>query len=203
VTNHVLYRFFNATGQLLYIGITMNPPQRFRDHRESKEWWTEVAGITVENYPNRTALADAERRAIKVEHPLHNVTHNNAHPMHNTASAISDENPVGIRDYWIGDWTRIPQWQKLAQLLNDIALEAYEYNIQGNQDNFSSAVDCLIRGIAYMDCCPECEEISNGTDTSAAPYVVSIEDGWLEGKYMCCRGHKWKCWHSIHKAAWR
>lgn len=72
---HVLYRFYSATGQLLYVGITMNPPQRFKNHRDSKEWWSEVSGITVENYDTREDLAKAERRAIQVEHPLHNVVH--------------------------------------------------------------------------------------------------------------------------------
>lgn len=38
---HVLYRFYGATGQLLYVGITMNPVQRFRSHRGTKDWWCE------------------------------------------------------------------------------------------------------------------------------------------------------------------
>ncbi|ABD58284.1 G-I-Y Y-I-G endonuclease [Mycobacterium phage Martik] len=70
---HVLYRFYSATGQLLYVGITMNPPQRFKAHRDSKDWWSEVAGISIENYNTREELENAERRAIQVEHPLHNV----------------------------------------------------------------------------------------------------------------------------------
>lgn len=72
---HVLYRFYSATGQLLYVGITVNPPARWKKHRESKEWWCEVVGITLETYPNRGALQDAERRAIRVERPLHNIVH--------------------------------------------------------------------------------------------------------------------------------
>lgn len=70
---HVLYRFYSATGQLLYVGITMNPAQRFKSHRKSKDWWSEIVGITLEHYANREELADAERRAIQVERPLHNV----------------------------------------------------------------------------------------------------------------------------------
>lgn len=72
---HVLYRFYSATGQLLYVGITMNPPQRFKSHRKTKEWCEMVSGITVENYSSREELTQAERRAIQVEHPLHNVVH--------------------------------------------------------------------------------------------------------------------------------
>lgn len=73
--SHVLYRFYSATGQLLYVGITANPPTRFKAHRRTKDWWSEVVGITLENYITREDLANAERRAIQVERPLHNVVH--------------------------------------------------------------------------------------------------------------------------------
>lgn len=79
---HVLYRFYNATGQLLYVGITMDPPTRFRGHAEAKEWWAQVSGITVENYQSRNELAAAERRAIQVERPLHNIIHNGVRKLH-------------------------------------------------------------------------------------------------------------------------
>lgn len=74
--NHVLYRFYDAAGLLLYVGITCNPPQRFREHRDSKDWWTEVERVTLQHYRNRENLARAERRAIRDEHPLHNIIHN-------------------------------------------------------------------------------------------------------------------------------
>jgi predicted GIY-YIG superfamily endonuclease len=73
---HVLYRFYTKTGQLLYVGITMNPPQRFKSHQNGKEWWSEVSGITVEHYESRLELQSAERRAIQVEKPRYNVVHN-------------------------------------------------------------------------------------------------------------------------------
>jgi predicted GIY-YIG superfamily endonuclease len=76
IANHnVLYRFYSSTGQLLYTGITMNPPARFASHRE-KDWWTMVSGITVEHYDDRDQLIKAERRAIQIEHPVYNVVHN-------------------------------------------------------------------------------------------------------------------------------
>lgn len=81
MTNHVLYRFFSSTGQLLYIGITMNPPNRFKAHQSDKNWWTLVAGITVENYSSRAELAAAEKRAISVERPAYNKTHNRQSPV--------------------------------------------------------------------------------------------------------------------------
>ena len=54
-TLHVLYRFFDASGNLLYVGITCNPSGRFSDHR-TKNWWRDVANITLEH-------ADSRKRA--------------------------------------------------------------------------------------------------------------------------------------------
>ncbi|WP_094359955.1 GIY-YIG nuclease family protein [Mycobacterium marinum] len=76
---HTLYRFYSITGQLLYIGITMNAPARFNQHKAEKSWWHEVAGISMEVHETRSDVEKAERRAIKVERPLHNIAHR-AHP---------------------------------------------------------------------------------------------------------------------------
>lgn len=71
-----LYRFFNANGDLLYIGVTANAHRRITDHRDEKEWWTEIQTITLEHFPDRDSVLKAERAAIKAELPLYNVVHN-------------------------------------------------------------------------------------------------------------------------------
>lgn len=70
---HALYRFYNGAGDLLYVGITNDPPRRFAKHRGEKSWWTEVASITIQHHPSRDALLDAERSAIQAERPLYNI----------------------------------------------------------------------------------------------------------------------------------
>jgi hypothetical protein len=80
IMSETLYRFYAKDGQLLYVGVTMNPPDRFKDHRHQKEWWPMVSGITMETYDSRAAVLDAERRAIKIEHPKYNVQHNGRKP---------------------------------------------------------------------------------------------------------------------------
>lgn len=75
--SHTLYRFFASDGALLYVGKTKNPGRRLGEHRKDKPWWTSVARVDMEHFPTPAALDDAERRAIKDERPLHNVTHNN------------------------------------------------------------------------------------------------------------------------------
>lgn len=73
--SHILYRFYARWGELLYVGITMNVADRWRDHREGKVWWPDVGVITVRHYNTRQELLDAERTAIQTEHPTHNVRH--------------------------------------------------------------------------------------------------------------------------------
>ena len=73
---HALYRLFDETGQLLYVGISVDPGKRFAQHRSDKAWWSDVRTMNVQPMPNRRAALDAEREAIKNERPLHNVVHN-------------------------------------------------------------------------------------------------------------------------------
>jgi predicted GIY-YIG superfamily endonuclease len=73
---HVLYRAYDAQGVLLYIGITMNPGNRFAQHSEDKPWWADVAEIRVEHFGSRKRVLAAERAAIQAERPRFNVIHN-------------------------------------------------------------------------------------------------------------------------------
>lgn len=73
---HALYRFYGAGGTLLYIGITNSIPVRLKRHSSEKAWWTGVTNITLEHYPDRLAVLEAERRAIIAERPLYNEVHN-------------------------------------------------------------------------------------------------------------------------------
>lgn len=73
---HALYRFFDPTGALLYIGITAALPTRLARHRDEKPWWCDVADIKVQHFPTRQAVLEAERKAIVAERPRHNKQHN-------------------------------------------------------------------------------------------------------------------------------
>jgi predicted GIY-YIG superfamily endonuclease len=73
--SNILYRFYDRAGRLLYIGVTCNPPQRFKDHGASKDWWSMVTNIKLESFDSRTALMQQERDAIELEHPCYNIVH--------------------------------------------------------------------------------------------------------------------------------
>jgi hypothetical protein len=69
---HALYRFFDESGTLLYVGITHHPTGRWRQHRGSKPWWHEVRTITLEPFADRRSVLAAERAAIAAERPSWN-----------------------------------------------------------------------------------------------------------------------------------
>ena len=77
---HWLYRMYNAAGDLLYIGITVNPKQRLAlwRSRGSNPWFSAVTSICWRQYPDRWKASCAEEDAIKAEHPRHNVLHRRA-----------------------------------------------------------------------------------------------------------------------------
>lgn len=72
----MLYRFYDADNVLLYVGITMNPSQRWKSHSEEKAWWFDVATVRSQRFDSREEVLKAERQAIRSERPLHNVVHN-------------------------------------------------------------------------------------------------------------------------------
>jgi hypothetical protein len=80
---HVVYRLFNADGELLYVGMTCDVEQRFTYHRAVKPWWPDVANQTFEQFPDRESAEQAEVAAIRSEVPRHNITHSTVNrPVH-------------------------------------------------------------------------------------------------------------------------
>jgi hypothetical protein len=72
-----LYRHFNATGELLYVGRTIRPVlQRQHEHLKTKKWWNEVTLTNYERFSTVEELMTAELDAIRSEHPRYNLTHN-------------------------------------------------------------------------------------------------------------------------------
>ena len=69
---HALYRFFDQSGALLYVGLTANPGARLNEHR-GQPWWSEVANVTLETFPSRETVTEAERTAIGSEKPRYNI----------------------------------------------------------------------------------------------------------------------------------
>jgi excinuclease UvrABC nuclease subunit len=72
-----LYRFFDAKGNLLYVGIAKDPKRRWRQHAidSSDTWWPDVHRKEVEWHESRAEAEEAEKRAIRTEGPSYNTAH--------------------------------------------------------------------------------------------------------------------------------
>lgn len=70
-----LYRYLDADGRPLYIGITGDVKQRRKEH-VYQPWHREAASYVVEWHATLKEAANAEVRAIKAEKPTYNRAHN-------------------------------------------------------------------------------------------------------------------------------
>lgn len=71
----MLYRFYNAEGELLYVGITDQPQVRWAAHARNSLWWPRFCIVHTEWLATRADAEVAEAAAIRRERPRHNVSH--------------------------------------------------------------------------------------------------------------------------------
>src|SRR5689334_6904132 len=64
---------FDADSRLLYVGITRDFGHRMKHHAAHKEWFGEVASLTLQHFADRGSVLAAEAATIAAEKPLHNV----------------------------------------------------------------------------------------------------------------------------------
>jgi GIY-YIG catalytic domain len=70
-----LYRHFDKSGTLLYVGISISAVRRLAQHKTKAAWFPAIALIEVEHFPNRAAAQRAEVAAIIKERPKYNLAH--------------------------------------------------------------------------------------------------------------------------------
>jgi excinuclease UvrABC nuclease subunit len=68
-----LYRFYDAEGSLLYVGITKFFEPRLKQHYKNAEWFFDTTHVRLEHYQTRQEVELAETRAIKTERPKYNI----------------------------------------------------------------------------------------------------------------------------------
>lgn len=78
-----VYRLFDADGDLLYIGSSINPGARFTRHKAEQPWWPQVASWALEARSSLDEARTAEQLAIAAEHPRHNKRGHGPTPVRN------------------------------------------------------------------------------------------------------------------------
>ena len=69
---YVMYRHFDSSRNLLYIGISDDIYRRTREHVHDSAWYRECVHVTVEHVGSRQEARAAEREAIQRESPREN-----------------------------------------------------------------------------------------------------------------------------------
>lgn len=73
-----VYQYFNASGALLYVGITNRGVRRSHEHARTKDWWPETTGCAIEHYETRDEALERESYLIATYKPPHNTQGINA-----------------------------------------------------------------------------------------------------------------------------
>lgn len=68
-----LYRFYDATESLLYVGISNDPRRRWKEHARDKAWYPQVRHQALTWYENEPLARRAEDAAIRQERPHFNI----------------------------------------------------------------------------------------------------------------------------------
>lgn len=71
-----VYKYYDESGVLLYVGITSRNIRRQREHNADKEWWRLVSTQEVEHYPSRPHAEAREAALIRSYCPPFNTRHN-------------------------------------------------------------------------------------------------------------------------------
>lgn len=74
-----VYRYYDAFGVLIYVGITSTGMLRNRQHNSDKEWWKWVAEQKVDHFPSRAEAQGHEKALIQKFRPPFNKVHNHEH----------------------------------------------------------------------------------------------------------------------------
>lgn len=68
-----VYRLYDSTNTLLYVGVSEDLSRRMRQHRRTKTWWNEVASVTAMEFSDEWMALIGERVAIADEAPKYNL----------------------------------------------------------------------------------------------------------------------------------
>lgn len=70
---HYVYRCYDASNALVYVGCTNSPRKRLESHKAGSWWWPQVDRVRNIVFPDRDTALAKEREAIRRELPTANV----------------------------------------------------------------------------------------------------------------------------------
>ena len=130
-----LYRLWNSSDDLLYVGISKSALTRLGQHQRSQPWADEICRITIERFDTRGQAETAEVEAIAAERPKYNVRH-----------AVKPTNMQLANEQWRqmtaeerAEAKR--QMEQLAQILGDLRGTQKDLSIAAHLALFATSLD--------------------------------------------------------------
>lgn len=68
-----LYELFDESGERIYVGASINAPNRLASHARQKSWWPDVATAKFTHFDTRLEAVQAEARILRRSKPRHNI----------------------------------------------------------------------------------------------------------------------------------
>lgn len=129
VKTHKLYRHFDSTDRLLYIGITNSPLTRLSQHLRTSHWSDDIARIDIECYSSHALAREAEKAAIAREAPPFNINHQlpNGNPSASKSDCVIAAKDRDFDVHYVSQSIR-----DVAAILSRISIAAQEVSIEGD-----------------------------------------------------------------------
>ncbi|HEX9228469.1 MAG TPA: GIY-YIG nuclease family protein [Arthrobacter sp.] len=153
-----VYRLYDESGSLLYVGMTVDHVSRFRHHRNwHRDWWPDVDHVIFEDHPNRAEAAYAETVAMVLERPRKNVNGNFTRAQTYASGGWlyqvlqEEEQEFGVAD------EDVPRYRRLRCLAHDKWWEAHRLYQAGLIHEAEAAYSwvglfgALAQDMGYMD----------------------------------------------------
>lgn len=87
-----VYRAFDASGRLLYVGCTVELESRLKAHSSSAQWWLFHDRVESEWFSSHDVALEAEAAAIHAEHPRWNMQgRSEGHPDGHASTALNSQ----------------------------------------------------------------------------------------------------------------
>jgi predicted GIY-YIG superfamily endonuclease len=117
-----LYRHFDESRNLLYVGISLSTFNRLSQHRDHSDWFKSITNVTIEHFPTREEAMAAERQSIKSENPKFNIA------MRKTMAEIEKEQKALTQEQY--------RLEKLAMAERKQVIERYvQYHLAYHLDD--------------------------------------------------------------------